>query len=126
MLVDTPGIDSTDDAHQLATESTLHRRCHFYMMDYNHVQSEVNLQFVKELKQRNKTVYLVVNQIDKHKENELSFENYKDSVKQSFSNWDIEVDGVYYTSLRMMNHPHNEIRSLEALITSIMKEKNSM
>ena len=47
------------------------------MMDYNHVQSEVNLQFVKELKQRNKTVYLVVNQIDKHKENELSFENYK-------------------------------------------------
>ena len=93
------------------------------MMDYNHVQSEVNLQFVKELKQRNKTVYLVVNQIDKHKENELSFENYKDSVKQSFFNWDIEVDGVYYTSLRMMNHPHNEIRSLEALITSIMKEK---
>ena len=75
------------------------------------------------MKQRNKTVYLVVNQIDKHKENELSFENYKDSVKQSFSNWDIEVDGVYYTSLRMMNHPHNEIRSLEALITSIMKEK---
>lgn len=93
------------------------------MMDYNHVQSEVNLQFVKELKQRNKTVYLVVNQIDKHKENELSFENYKDSVKQSFSNWDIEVDGVYYTSLRMMNHPHNEIGSLETLITSIMKEK---
>lgn len=92
-------------------------------MDYNHVQSEVNLQFVKELKQRNKTVYLVVNQIDKHKENELSFENYKDSVKQSFFNWDIEVDGVYYTSLRMMNHPHNEIRNLESLITSIMEEK---
>ncbi|MCR6788358.1 MULTISPECIES: dynamin family protein [Bacillus cereus group] len=124
MLVDTPGIDSTDDAHQLATESTLHLAdVIFYMMDYNHVQSEVNLQFVKELKQRNKTVYLVVNQIDKHKENELSFENYKDSVKQSFSNWDIEVDGVYYTSLRMMNHPHNEIGSLETLITSIMKEK---
>ncbi|HGH7179426.1 GTPase [Bacillus cereus] len=124
MLVDTPGIDSTDDAHQLATESTLHLAdVIFYMMDYNHVQSEVNLQFVKELKQRNKTVYLVVNQIDKHKENELSFENYQDSVKQSFSNWDIEVDGVYYTSLRMMNHPHNEIGNLEALITSIMEEK---
>ncbi len=116
MLVDTPGIDSTDDAHQLATESTLHLAdVIFYMMDYNHVQSEVNLQFVKELKQRNKTVYLVVNQIDKHKENELSFENYKDSVKQSFSNWDIEVDGVYYTSLRMMNHPHNEIQKLRSV-----------
>lgn len=124
MLVDTPGIDSTDDAHQLATESTLHLAdVIFYMMDYNHVQSEVNLQFVKELKQRNKTVYLVVNQIDKHKANELSFEEYRDSVKQSFSNWDIEVDGIFYTSLRMMNHPYNEIQSLEALIFSIMKEK---
>lgn len=54
------------------------------MMDYNHVQSEVNLQFVKELKQRNKTVYLVINQIDKHKERELSFESYTKSVSQSF------------------------------------------
>ncbi|KFN01725.1 GTPase [Bacillus clarus] len=124
MLVDTPGIDSTDDAHQLATESTLHLAdVIFYMMDYNHVQSEVNLQFVKELKQRNKTVYLVVNQIDKHKENELSFEDYRESVKQSFFNWDIEVDGIFYTSLRMMNNPHNEIQCLEALISSIMNER---
>ncbi|EOW9526573.1 dynamin family protein [Bacillus cytotoxicus] len=125
VLVDTPGIDSTDDAHQLATESTLHLAdVIFYMMDYNHVQSEVNLQFVKELKQRNKTVYLVVNQIDKHKENELSFEGYKQSVKQSFLNWDIQVDGIFYTSLRMMNHPHNEIQSLERLLFSIMKERD--
>ncbi|KEK24762.1 dynamin family protein [Bacillus gaemokensis] len=124
MLVDTPGIDSTDDAHQLATESTLHLAdVIFYMMDYNHVQSEVNLQFVKELKQRNKTVYLVVNQIDKHKENELSFEDYRKSVKQSFSNWDIEVEGIFYTSLRMMNHPYNEIQRLEGLLSSIMKER---
>ncbi|MDM5154194.1 dynamin family protein [Bacillus sp. DX1.1] len=124
MLVDTPGIDSTDDAHQLATESTLHLAdVIFYMMDYNHVQSEVNLQFVKELKQRNKTVYLVVNQIDKHKENELSFEAYQQSVAQSFSNWNIEVDGIFYTSLRMMNHPYNEIERLEQLLSSIMKER---
>lgn len=124
MLVDTPGIDSTDDAHQLATESTLHLAdVIFYMMDYNHVQSEVNLQFVKELKQRNKTVYLVINQIDKHKERELSFEDYKKSVSQSFSNWDIEVDGIFYTSLRMMNHPYNEIQRLENLLSSIMEER---
>ncbi|WP_249686044.1 hypothetical protein, partial [Bacillus velezensis] len=54
---------------------------------------------------------------------ELSFADYRDSVKKSFSNWDTEVDGVYYTSLRMMNHPHNEIENLETLNTSIMKEK---
>lgn len=125
VLVDTPGIDSTDDAHQLATESTLHLAdVIFYMMDYNHVQSEVNLQFVKELKQRNKTVYLVVNQIDKHKENELPFEVYQQSVAQSFFNWNIEVDGIYYTSLRMQNHSHNELGQLEQRLSSIIKEKD--
>ncbi|WP_242217494.1 dynamin family protein [Bacillus cereus group sp. BfR-BA-01380] len=125
VLVDTPGIDSTDDAHQLATESTLHLAdVIFYMMDYNHVQSEVNLQFVKELKQRNKTVYLVVNQIDKHKENELPFEVYQNSVAQSFLNWNIEVDGIFYTSLRMQNHSHNELGQLEQLLSSIVKEKS--
>lgn len=124
VLVDTPGIDSTDDAHQLATESTLHLAdIIFYMMDYNHVQSEVNLQFVKELKQRNKTVYLVINQIDKHKENELSFDDYRQSVAQSFSNWNIKVDGIFYTSLRMQNHSYNELSELENLLASIVMEK---
>ncbi|CAM4100810.1 GTPase [Bacillus manliponensis] len=126
VLVDTPGIDSTDDAHQLATESTLHLAdIIFYMMDYNHVQSEVNLQFVKELKQRDKTVYLVINQIDKHKENELSFNAYQQSVSQSFANWNIEVDGIFYTSLRMQNHSHNELNKLESLLSSIVREKEA-
>src|SRR5690606_20055814 len=42
-LLDTPGIDSTDAAHKLATESALHMAdVVFYVMDYNHVQSEIN------------------------------------------------------------------------------------
>ncbi len=48
-LLDTPGIDSTDDAHQMSTESALHLAdVVFYVMDYNHVQSEVNLAFTKK------------------------------------------------------------------------------
>ncbi|MFX3622761.1 MAG: dynamin family protein [Ectobacillus sp.] len=124
MLVDTPGIDSTDDAHKLATESALHLAdVIFYMMDYNHVQSEVNLQFVKELKQRNKFVYLVVNQIDKHKDEELPFEVYKASVLQSFSNWNIEIDGIFYTSLRRQEHPFNELQSLKQLLAEIVEKR---
>lgn len=124
MLVDTPGIDSTDDAHKLATESALHLAdVIFYMMDYNHVQSEVNLQFVKELKDRQKRVYLIVNQIDKHKEEELTFEAYADSVAASFANWNISTDGIFYTSLRNRKHPHNEIAKLENLIEDIMKQR---
>lgn len=124
ILVDTPGIDSTDDAHKIATESALHvADVIFYMMDYNHVQSQVNLQFVKELKERNKTVYLVVNQIDKHKEEELSFSLYMDSVKQSFLNWNIHVDGIFYTTLRSPNHPYNEILQLKQLLATIMEKR---
>ncbi|MFD3446050.1 dynamin family protein [Microbacteriaceae bacterium 4G12] len=126
MLVDTPGIDSTDDAHKLATESALHLAdVIFYMMDYNHVQSEVNLQFVKELKQRHKRVFLVINQIDKHKEEELTFTSYQQSVQDSFANWNIEVDGIYYTSLRKKEHTYNELASLQQLLASIVENRQS-
>ena len=49
VIMDTPGIDSTDDAHRVSTESALHLAdVVFYVMDYNHVQSEVNFLFTKE------------------------------------------------------------------------------
>ena len=73
-VMDTPGVDSTDDAHAMSTESALHiADIVFYTMDYNHVQSELNFQFTKQLMKYNPNVYLIVNQIDKHKDNELSF-----------------------------------------------------
>src|SRR5699024_10933559 len=41
-LLDTPGIDAADDADRLMTESSLHLvDVLYYVMDYNHVQSEV-------------------------------------------------------------------------------------
>ncbi|MCP8968812.1 dynamin family protein [Ectobacillus ponti] len=127
ILIDTPGIDSTDEAHKLATESALHLAdVIFYMMDYNHVQSEVNLQFVKELKERQKRVYLVINQIDKHKENELTFAAYQESVSGSFANWNVVPDGIFYTSLRSKQHPHNELGKLEELLHAIVENRASL
>lgn len=52
-------------------------------MDYNHVQSELNFLFTKELTEAGKELYLVINQIDKHREEELSFESFRASVEQS-------------------------------------------
>lgn len=73
-IMDTPGIDSTDDAHKVSTESSLHLAdIVLYVMDYNHVQSEVNFQFTKTLKDQGKPVFLVINQIDKHVDFELPF-----------------------------------------------------
>ena len=41
VLLDTPGVDSTDEAHQAATEAALHMSdVVFFVMDYQHVESE--------------------------------------------------------------------------------------
>jgi predicted GTPase len=57
-VMDTPGVDSTDDAHRMSTESALHLAdIVFYVMDYNHVQSELNFQFTKTLMKYNPRLF---------------------------------------------------------------------
>ena len=66
-VIDTPGIDSTDDAHRVSTQSTLHLAdIIVYVMDYNHVQSQENFLFVRKMAEMGKRLYLIVNMIDKH------------------------------------------------------------
>ena len=116
-VLDTPGIDSTDDAHRVSTESTLHLAdIILYVMDYNHVQSQENFLFAKKMSEAGKQLYLVVNQIDKHDESELSFKDFQDSVKQSFSQWNIEPQGIFYTSLRNNEMAYNEIEELKQFV----------
>ncbi|RHW37661.1 GTPase [Lysinibacillus yapensis] len=120
-VMDTPGVDSTDDAHAMSTESALHiADVVFYTMDYNHVQSELNFQFTKQLMKYNPNVYLIVNQIDKHKENELSFEDFKQSVHQSFTAWGVEPKGIFFTSLRDFDHPYNDFETVKKIVMDSM------
>ncbi|MCR2802948.1 dynamin family protein [Paenibacillus sp. SCIV0701] len=120
VLLDTPGIDSTDDAHRMATESALHLAdVVFYVMDYNHVQSEINFAFAKELKDWGKPLYFIVNQIDKHRERELRFADYRRSVEEAFQAWHLEPAGIVYLSLREPNHPHHEWEKLIHLIKKL-------
>ncbi|GEN35564.1 GTPase [Aneurinibacillus danicus] len=126
-IMDTPGIDSTDDAHKVSTESSLHLSdAVLYVMDYNHVQSEVNFRFTKTLKDRGVPVYLVINQIDKHVDFELSFAKYRESVIDAFRHWDIEPDGIYFTSLKDVNHPENEWPALLGKLGELFKEKETL
>lgn len=120
VLLDTPGIDSTDDAHRMATESALHMAdVVFYVMDYNHVMSEINFTFAKQLKEWGKPLYLIVNQIDKHRDRELSFSAYRQSVEEGFANWHLEPSGIIYLSLRHPDHPHSEWEKLERLLKEL-------
>ncbi|CAM3053382.1 dynamin family protein [Filibacter tadaridae] len=120
-VMDTPGVDSTDDAHRLSTESALHLAdLVFYTMDYNHVQSEVNFRFTKELMRYNENVYLIVNQIDKHRDSELSFQEFKKTVEESFAVWGVVPKGVFYTSLKDSAHPHNDFQTVKTIIDNAM------
>ncbi|MEI5907258.1 dynamin family protein [Bacillus spongiae] len=120
-VLDTPGVDSTDEAHMLATESALHLAdVIFYVVDYNHVQSHVNFRYTKELIEKGASVHLIVNQVDKHNEEELSFEDFQQSVRQSFAAWGVELTAVFYTSLKKHDHPFNEFPTLQQFIQKKM------
>jgi len=126
-LLDTPGIDSTDAAHKLATESALHMAdVVFYVMDYNHVQSEINFTFAKELREWGKPLYFIVNQIDKHREAELSFESYQQSVADSFQAWHLEPAGIMYLSLREPQHPYHQWESVLRLVDDLQSCQNEL
>ncbi|UOQ42796.1 dynamin family protein [Halobacillus salinarum] len=113
VLLDTPGVDSTNDADRLITESSLHMMDYmFYVMDYNHVQSEVNLKFLLEMQQRRTPFSIVINQIDKHNREELTFTEFKESVRHSLSDWGINPHHIYYTSLKNYEIDTNELDRL--------------
>ncbi|MGM8213692.1 dynamin family protein, partial [Virgibacillus sp. W0430] len=121
-LIDTPGIDAADDADRLMTESSLHLvDILFYVMDYNHVQSEVNLLFLKSLQKKGIPFYVIINQVDKHNENELPFKSFERSINQTFDQWGISPKAIYFTSLLKENAPHNQFQKLKKLLFDLLR-----
>ncbi|CAM3896706.1 dynamin family protein [Cohnella lubricantis] len=119
-LVDTPGVDSTDGAHRAATESALHLAdVVFYVTDYNHVLSEVNFRFLRTLHRWGKPTYVIVNMIDKHREQEVSFAKFKEGLRQAMANWRIEPAGLLFLSLREPDHPLSQMEDLIGVIEAL-------
>ncbi len=109
-LLDTPGIDAADDTDRLITESSLHLiDTLFYVMDYHHVQSEVNLQFLQQMQANHIPIYMIINQIDKHFDKELSFNDFKLLITNTCQQWEIHPEKIYYTSTIDFDTPYNEI-----------------
>ena len=123
-IIDTPGIDAADDADRLMTESSLHLvDSLFYVMDFNHVQSEVNLYFLREIQAMSIPFYVIINQIDKHNENELSFNEFERSIKETFSQWNVVPEGIFYSSILNEDAPHNQLVEIKETVFNILKEK---
>ncbi|WP_106497509.1 dynamin family protein [Lentibacillus sp. Marseille-P4043] len=121
VIFDTPGIDAADDADRLITEASMHLvDMLVYVMDYNHVQSEVNLQFLHTLNEKGIPFFVVINQIDKHDEAELSFQAFETSVSQTFDQWNIIPEAIYYSSLINDQAAHNQFQTLKSDLFALM------
>ncbi|WP_181348431.1 dynamin family protein [Thalassobacillus sp. CUG 92003] len=113
MLLDTPGVDSTNEADRVITESFMHVMDHLcYVTDYNHVQSDVNLAFLKRLEHLQTPYSLIINQVDKHDESELNFSSFEARVRQTLQAWDIRPERIYFTSLKDKGLAINELSQL--------------
>ncbi|GAA0611485.1 dynamin family protein [Virgibacillus siamensis] len=124
IIMDTPGIDAADDADRLMTESSLHLVDRlFYVMDYNHVQSEVNLQFLKMVQDFEIPFYIIINQIDKHDEREITFDKFTQSINQTFKQWELNPEKIYYSSLTVPTAVHNQLPDIKDKLTAIMTDK---
>jgi len=126
-ILDTPGVDSTDNTHQnLTIEQLFTTDVIVYVMDYNHVQSETNLYFLKQLSIENKPIFIVINQVDKHNENEISFSVLKQSIEDIFNRWEIRFLDIYFTSMKSTDHPQNQFSLFEQRIKSLLYNSSKL
>src|SRR5699024_12437076 len=93
-------------------------------MDFNHVQSEVNLYFLREIQAMSIPFYVIINQIDKHNENELSFNEFERSIKETFSQWNVVPEGIFYSSILNEDAPHNQLVERRASIINNLRAKS--
>src|SRR5579875_2234496 len=125
ILMDTPGVDSTDDAHREETESALHLADVIALvMDYQHVEAEENLELARTFSDQGKRLILIVNQIDKHFDWELSFEEFDARVQSVFTDYDIHHEALFYTSSE--SSPHNQVQALAEWLRNLASSSDDV
>ncbi|ULG73330.1 dynamin family protein [Macrococcus brunensis] len=114
-LQDTPGIDATFSNHEANTmKYLLTSDVIVYTVEYNHVESEKNFKEMKRLNSLGMPLVFVVNQIDKHNEEEVKFNDFKAAILQNLATWDIQIEKIFFTSI--YEHELNEVAQLKDLL----------
>ncbi|KAA1040215.1 hypothetical protein ERX35_004290 [Macrococcus equipercicus] len=99
-LQDTPGIDATFSNHEENTmKYLLTSDLIIYTVEYNHVESEKNFKEMQRLNALGVPLILVINQIDKHDETEVAFEDFKAAILSNINLWKIDLEILYFTSI---------------------------
>lgn len=124
-LQDTPGVDSNVATHQTSTEQFMYTsNILFYTVDYNHVQSALNFKFMRRINEVGIPIVFIINQIDKHNEEEISFETFQSRVEKSIKDWDIELTHTYYVS--KFDHPKNQLDELSDYLVHMDNHRESV
>jgi len=111
-LQDTPGIDATYSNHEENTmKYLLTSDLIIYTVEYNHVESEKNFKEMKRLNTLGVPLILVVNQIDKHDEQEVTLDQFKSAIRSNIELWNIQLEALYLTSI--YEHPLNQFDRLK-------------
>lgn len=119
-FIDTSGIDSIEGVNKQAENPLLLLAdLVIYLTDYNHVESQVNFSFLKTLQSRKIPYVLIVNQIDKHVDLELSLADFFTKLTQSLKQWDLKPLRLYLTSLLEDKSPDCQLDQLKKLLSEL-------
>ncbi|MFB5661713.1 dynamin family protein [Alteribacillus sp. HJP-4] len=120
-ILDTPGVDSTDPDHQKVTMDRLYTSdMVVYVTDYNHVQSDTNIRFLQQLSNEKKPIVLVINQIDKHEDKELSVQAFERSIRGMLARSSVSPLEIFFTSMKKDEHALNQYDYFAQFIKAVM------
>ncbi|WP_342387055.1 dynamin family protein [Salinicoccus bachuensis] len=115
---DTPGVDSNTSSHgESANRFLLNSDYIFFTVEYNHVESEHNMKLLKEIAELDIPFSLIINQIDKHDDRELTMETFLSRIRRTLDQWNIIPEHIFTTSI--YDSPYNEINQVTKHIAEI-------
>lgn len=121
---DTPGVDSNTQSHEeSANRFLLNSDYIFFTVEYNHVESEHNMKLLKEISELKIPFSLIINQIDKHDDDELSMETFMSRIRKTLGHWNIVPARIFTTSI--YESPYNEVAEVCREIESIEADRSA-
>ncbi|MFC3418222.1 dynamin family protein [Salinicoccus hispanicus] len=119
---DTPGVDSNTQSHEdSANRFLLNSDYIFFTVEYNHVESEHNMKLLKEISELEIPFSLIINQIDKHDDAELSMETFMSRIRKTLGHWNVTPAHIFTTSI--YESPYNEVAQVSEEISSIEENR---
>src|SRR5699024_5158084 len=77
---------------------------------------------LQEIQKQNIPFFIIINQIDKHDEKEIAFSEFNYRVNQTFDQWGVKPENIFYSSIIDETIQYNELSKLKSFIYSLLNE----